>query len=48
MLLVEQNARMGLRVADRAYVMELGRVTAEGPAAGLRESAVVQRLYLAG
>jgi len=47
-LLVEQNARMGLRVADRAYVMELGRVTAEGPAAGLRESAVVQRLYLAG
>ena len=47
-LLVEQNARMGLRVADRAYVMELGRVTAEGPAAALRESAVVQRLYLAG
>ena len=47
-LLVEQNARMGLRVADRAYVMELGRVTAEGPAGALRESAVVQRLYLAG
>ncbi len=47
-LLVEQNARMGLRVADRAYVLELGRITAEGQAAALRESAVVQRLYLAG
>ncbi len=47
-LLVEQNARMGLRVADRAYVLELGRITAEGPAAALRDSTTVQRLYLAG
>ena len=31
-LLVEQNARAALQVADHAYVMELGEITAEGPA----------------
>ncbi len=29
-LLIEQNARSALKIADYAYVMELGRVTAEG------------------
>lgn len=47
-LLVEQNARMALRLADRAYVMELGRVTLEGPAAQLRTQDRVRELYLGG
>lgn len=45
-LLVEQNARMALKVADRAYVMEVGRVTLEGPAGQLAASEAVERLYL--
>ena len=32
-LFVEQNARLALDVADRAYVMETGRITLEGPTA---------------
>ena len=47
-LLVEQNARMALKVADRAYVMEVGRVTLEGPADRLAASEAVERLYLGG
>ena len=45
-LLVEQNARMALDVADRAYVLETGRVTLEGPAAELRTDPEVERAYL--
>ena len=47
-LLVEQNARMALKVADRAYVMEVGRITLEGPASELAASESVERLYLGG
>ncbi len=47
-LLIEQNARMALKVADRAYVMEVGRVTLEGPAKELAASESVERLYLGG
>ncbi len=47
-LLIEQNARMALKVADRAYVMEVGRVTLEGPASELAASESVERLYLGG
>ncbi len=47
-LLVEQNARMALGLADRGYVMELGRVTLEGPAAQLRTQDRVRELYLGG
>lgn len=47
-LLIEQNAKMALKVADRAYVMEVGRVTLEGPAAELAASESVERLYLGG
>jgi len=46
-LLIEQNARMALKVADRAYVMEMGKSTADGDARELRQSDVVRKLYLA-
>lgn len=45
-LLVEQNARQALRIADRAYVLEIGRVVMAGPAAELAESPDVRRAYL--
>ena len=45
-LLVEQNAHQALAVADRAYVMELGRVVLTGPAAELREHDVLRKAYL--
>lgn len=47
-LLVEQNARMALGIADRAYVLELGVVTLQGPAAELRSMERVRELYLGG
>jgi branched-chain amino acid transport system ATP-binding protein len=47
-LLVEQNARMGLAVADRAYVMRLGRIEAEGPAAEIAAATELKALYLGG
>jgi branched-chain amino acid transport system ATP-binding protein len=45
-LLVEQNAHQALLVADRAYVMELGRVVLSGPAAELREHERLRAAYL--
>jgi branched-chain amino acid transport system ATP-binding protein len=45
-LLVEQNARAALDLADRAYVMESGQVVAEGPAEQLAADERVQRAYL--
>jgi branched-chain amino acid transport system ATP-binding protein len=45
-LLVEQNAHQALRVADRAFVMELGRVVLSGPAAELREHERLRAAYL--
>jgi branched-chain amino acid transport system ATP-binding protein len=45
-LLVEQNARKALRVADRGYVLETGRLTLEAPAAALAADPRVQRAYL--
>jgi len=47
-LLVEQNARMAMGIADRAYVLELGKVTLQGAAAALREEDRVRELYLGG
>ena len=47
-LLVEQNARMALAVATRAYVMETGRIVLSGPAEALRESPHVKAAYLGG
>ena len=45
-LLVEQNARAALELADRAYVMESGQVVAEGPAVELARDERVQIAYL--
>jgi branched-chain amino acid transport system ATP-binding protein len=45
-LLVEQNARAALRVADRAYVMELGEFVLEGPAPELATNERVAASYL--
>jgi branched-chain amino acid transport system ATP-binding protein len=47
-LLVEQNARMALKVAARAYVLETGQVVLEGKADEIRESPAVQSAYLGG
>jgi branched-chain amino acid transport system ATP-binding protein len=45
-LLVEQNARLALRVASYAYLMENGRIVLEGPPSKLRENQDVQEFYL--
>ena len=47
-LLVEQNARMALSVADRAYVLETGRVVKTGTGAELLDDDDVKRAYLGG
>jgi branched-chain amino acid transport system ATP-binding protein len=48
LLMVEQNARSGLAISDRAYVLELGRERLEGPADRLLNDPMVGRLYLGG
>jgi branched-chain amino acid transport system ATP-binding protein len=45
-LLVEQNVVRALDIADRAYVLEQGRVVAEGPPSALRQEARIQEVYL--
>ena len=45
-LLVEQNAKKALSIADRAYVMETGRITMEGRAEDLLHNEAVQKAYL--
>ncbi len=45
-LLVEQNAQMALSVADRAYVLETGRISMEGPADELLHNDAVRQAYL--
>jgi branched-chain amino acid transport system ATP-binding protein len=45
-LLVEQNARMALRISDRAYALEVGEVTVEGESEALSKSDYVRRAYL--
>jgi branched-chain amino acid transport system ATP-binding protein len=47
-LMVEQNARESLRIADRGYVIANGRVTGSGSAAELRSDDSVRRAYLGG
>ena len=47
-LLVEQNAEMALSIADRAYVMETGRITLSGTGKELAASEDVQKAYLGG
>jgi branched-chain amino acid transport system ATP-binding protein len=48
MLLVEQNARMALKVADRAYVLESGRVTRTANANEVLDDAALRTAYLGG
>ncbi len=45
-LLVEQNARAALRVADRGYVLETGRITLEGEGQDLLANEQIKRAYL--
>jgi branched-chain amino acid transport system ATP-binding protein len=45
-LLVEQNANMALRLADRAYVLETGRIALEGSGRELLANDAVRKLYL--
>jgi len=45
-LLVEQNARMALQIADRGYVMQTGEIVLQGSAESLRTNEMVQRAYL--
>lgn len=47
-LMVEQNAKSALAIADRAYVLELGQQRLEGPAGTLLNDPRVARLYLGG
>ncbi|UCD79307.1 MAG: ABC transporter ATP-binding protein [Desulfobacterales bacterium] len=47
-LLVEQNAKKALELADVAYVFETGRVVLQGPAKDLMDSHEVQQAYLGG
>jgi branched-chain amino acid transport system ATP-binding protein len=45
-LLVEQNVAMALKLAHRAYVLEEGRIVAEGSPQELAEQPHIQRAYL--
>ncbi|MCC7021887.1 MAG: ABC transporter ATP-binding protein [Thermomicrobiales bacterium] len=47
-LLVEQNARKALEVADRAYVMETGHIILEGDARSLATNPEIKKAYLGG
>ena len=46
--LVEQNAKMALAIANRAYVLETGKITLEGTGVELSNDARVQKAYLGG
>lgn len=47
-LLVEQNAHMALSIANRAYVLETGKIVLEGPAKELAQNEEVKKAYLGG
>jgi branched-chain amino acid transport system ATP-binding protein len=46
MLIVEQNANLALDLADRAYLLETGRVAFHGPSSVVRADEAVRRVYL--
>jgi branched-chain amino acid transport system ATP-binding protein len=45
-LLIEQNARAALAIADDAYVLETGRITARGTAAEIERDERIRTAYL--
>jgi len=45
-ILIEQNARMALRLADRAYILEVGSIRVQGKASDLLKNDLVQKAYL--
>lgn len=47
-VLVEQNAHLALKLADRGYVLELGRIVLEDSAKALLANPEVQKAYLGG
>ena len=47
-LLVEQNAEMALQIADRAYVLESGRIKLSGTGRELADSDEIKKAYLGG
>lgn len=47
-LLVEQNARMALRISNRAYALEVGEVAVSGDSESLRKSDYIRKAYLGG
>jgi branched-chain amino acid transport system ATP-binding protein len=47
-LLVEQNARLALKIADRGYVLSTGEIVLTGPAPSLQSDPMVQAAYLGG
>ena len=47
-LLVEQNARKALSISDYAYILETGRIVAEGSGKELCEDAIIKKAYLGG
>jgi branched-chain amino acid transport system ATP-binding protein len=47
-MLVEQNARMALKLADKAYVIELGHISLEGDPGELANNDLVRKAYLGG
>jgi len=47
-LLVEQNSKLGLGVADRGYVLEVGKIVLEGEASELIKNEHVKKIYLGG
>ena len=47
-MLVEQNARMALELANRAYIMEVGAIALEGESRELADNDRVKKVYLGG
>jgi branched-chain amino acid transport system ATP-binding protein len=45
-LLVEQNARMALKIADRGYVLQTGQVVVQGTSSDLQSNETVRKAYL--
>lgn len=46
LLIVEQNVKKSLSIADRCYLAEAGRITGEGPAQALKDDPAIQRAFL--